>query len=333
VLLGGVEEITYSGEVAREWIVGRPIVFRPGCPSSDAPGLRLVDRMQEQPRRFDVHHMASKAAPCGTSEGLVGAQPVPLASQQGDTLGRLRRPFTTWSSSSVAGSVTGLARSSIGALMRIEMFTVGGAGVARACNHCTKDDNLVANPAKICGMGVLFDYFAADSDDLAASVIDRVGGPGADPAAPPPPSNTPRGRLSRLADQAQASVRPEEAPELVFDTVCAQGIDPVVQLGTLEELLTGRPYDDIAEDPRSGHSVTIGDGGERLVLTLTEGVTTALAEAGNDRLFGVAVSWSQTEEFWGEGDPELLAVFLRNLAGLARLARARDQQLYCWVCV
>jgi hypothetical protein len=97
--------------------------------------------------------------------------------------------------------------------------------------------------------------------------------------------------------------------------------------------MTGRPYDDIVEDPRSGQAVATRDGGERLVLTLTESVTTALADAGNDRLSGVAEPWSQTDEFWGAGDPEVLAGFLRDLAGLARRARARDQQLYCWVSV
>jgi|GEM_PF-541355 len=182
----------------------------------------------------------------------------------------------------------------------------------------------------MCGMGVLFDYFAADSDELAASVIDRRGGPGTAPS--PVPSNTPRRRLFRRAVE-QAPVRREDAPELVFETVSVRGIDPVVQLGTLEELLTGRPYDDIVEDPRSGHALAMCDGGERLVMTLTDGVTTALLEAGNDRLAGVAAPWSQTEDFLGDGDPEVIAGFLQNLSALARRARASDQRLYCWVCV
>lgn len=180
-------------------------------------------------------------------------------------------------------------------------------------------------------MGVLFDYFAADSDEVAASVIDRLGGPGAG-VAPPAPSITPRRRLFRRAIEQAPALR-DDAPQLVFDTVSVEGIDPVVQLGTLEELLTGRPYDDIVEDPRSGQAVATRNGGERLVLTLTESVTTALAEAGNDRLSGVAVPWSQTEGFWGAGDPEVLAGFLGDLSGLARRARDRDQRLYCWVCV
>lgn len=179
-------------------------------------------------------------------------------------------------------------------------------------------------------MSVLFDYFAADSDELAASVIDRPGGPGT--AATPAPSSTPDRRLFRRAAE-QSPVRQGDAPELVLDTVSVQGIDPVVQMGTLEELLTGRTYDDIVEDPRSGHALAMRDGGERLVMTLTDGVTTALLEAGNDRLARVAASWSQTEEFLGDVDPEVISGFLRDLAGLARRANARNQQLYCWACV
>ena len=57
-------------------------------------------------------------------------------------------------------------------------------------------------------MGVLYDYFAASSDEVAAAVIELPGGPGA------------AGRS--------------------FDTITGNGVDPVVQMGTLEALLTGR---------------------------------------------------------------------------------------------
>ena len=64
-------------------------------------------------------------------------------------------------------------------------------------------------------------------------------------------------------------------PRRLADT----GIDPVVQGGTLEELLTGRPYEDIEQDPRWGQSLAVRDGGQRLVLTLTDGLVDALAAA------------------------------------------------------
>lgn len=152
-------------------------------------------------------------------------------------------------------------------------------------------------------MGVLVDYFAAPSDEIAASVVDRDGGPVAQPGAEG------------------------------FDSVTGWGIDPVVQLGTLESLLTGRAYDEVVDDPRSGHAVVVRDGGERLVLAVTDGVAAALADAGSERLAGVAPQWLQTEEFWGEADPAELAAFLEQLSALAVRASESGQRLYCWVCV
>jgi hypothetical protein len=156
-------------------------------------------------------------------------------------------------------------------------------------------------------MGVLFDYFAAASDEQAASAIDRVGGPGAETAP--------------------------DASAQAFDTVSVKGIDPVVQMGRLEELLTGRPYDEIAAERRSGQPLAIRDGGERVVLALADSLTNALAEASPERLAEVAAPWSRTEEFWGSADPDMLTELLRDLAGLAGRAHASNQRLYCWICV
>lgn len=155
-------------------------------------------------------------------------------------------------------------------------------------------------------MGVLFDYFAAKSDAEAAAVIDRVGGPGSS----------------------------ETDPDLVvYDTLSVQGIEPVVQLGTLEELLTNRPYDEVADNPRNGHAVAVRGNGERLVLTITDSLATALAQATDEDLQRIAVPWSQTEEFWGAADPDVLGSVLIDLADLARRADANGNRLYCWVCV
>jgi hypothetical protein len=157
-------------------------------------------------------------------------------------------------------------------------------------------------------MSVLFDYFAAESDEEAAAVIDRVGGPGSQALTVTPST-------------------------VAYDTVSVKGVDPVVQLGTLEELLTGRSYDEIAEDPRSGHLVGTRDGGERVVCTITDSLMAALAQASSEALQRIAEPWSQTEEFWGTADPEGLAEILGDLAGLARRAQANGRRLYCWVCV
>ena len=144
-------------------------------------------------------------------------------------------------------------------------------------------------------MGVFFDYFAAPDDDEAAATIDRPICPGK-----------------------------------AYPTLADTGIDPVVQAGTLEELLTGRPYEEIEQDPRWGRTLASRNGGERLINTLTDTLADALAAAGPEELAAAAAPWSQTEEFWGAGDPQVLVGLLVELAQLARDARTRGDRLYCW---
>lgn len=182
-------------------------------------------------------------------------------------------------------------------------------------------------------MGVLYDYFAAPSDEAAAATIDRLGGPGSQKVMAVPDAKTAkRGLLRRRAPLPEPRLTVDESLP-VYDTLSAKGIDPLVQLGTLEELLTGRPYDEVIEDPRSGNDLASADGGERLVLTITDALASALAGASDERLSEVAVPWSQTEEFWGQADPEWLAEFLRDFAALARRAEGVGQRLYCWLSV
>jgi hypothetical protein len=167
-------------------------------------------------------------------------------------------------------------------------------------------------------MGVLFDYFSAASDEAAADAIDLLGGPGVP---------------VRASDPGLAGVPGKTSGLPPFDTVFAKDVDPLVQLGTLEALLTGREYELIVAGSRAGHTLAIRDGGERTVVTLTDQLQAALAAADHEQLASVAVPWSQTDEFWGRGDPEDLASLLSELAALARRARDRDERMYCWVCV
>ncbi|MFJ2083726.1 hypothetical protein ACI2KV_20220 [Micromonospora chokoriensis] len=115
--------------------------------------------------------------------------------------------------------------------------------------------------------------------------------------------------------------------------LAVKGVDPVVQMGTLEELLTGVDVDAIFARPRCAMEVAVRDGGERLVLSLTDELQQALVECTSERLSAVAVSWSQTEEFRGQVDPDVIAAFLGELSLLARHASDRGHRLYCWVCV
>ncbi|MCR3748336.1 hypothetical protein [Lentzea californiensis] len=142
-------------------------------------------------------------------------------------------------------------------------------------------------------MGVLFDYFVAPSDELAAATID--GGPMG-----------------------------------LFRTVEIKSLDPVVVMGGLEELLTGRPYGDVLKDPRCGHGLALENDGEVVVLTVTDGLRDGLAEA--SELDEIAVAWARTEELEGF-DPAVLAEMLHELKALAVQAVEDGERLYCWTCV
>ncbi|RSM66344.1 hypothetical protein DMH03_04295 [Amycolatopsis sp. WAC 01376] len=146
-------------------------------------------------------------------------------------------------------------------------------------------------------MGVLFDYFAAPDNETAATTLDLVGGP------------------------AEASL----------PTVALKGVDPLVQLGTLESLFTGVGYETIIE--RDLGPIAMADGGTRLVVALTGELTAALSDADEARLREVAEPWSRTDEFGGQADPAELADLLTGLAELARTATTRGDRLYCWVSV
>jgi len=173
-------------------------------------------------------------------------------------------------------------------------------------------------------MGLLCDYFAAPSDASAAATIDRDGGPGSLPAPPPPQRRSVLFRRRLVSDDDPGSVE-------VYPTVELSGIDPVVQMGTLEALLTGRTYDDVVEAQSADPVIAVRNEGERLVVKLSDGLAVALASASDDDLVRVADPWSKTEEFWGGGDPVMLAAVLREMAGLARAAVSRNHSLYCWL--
>jgi hypothetical protein len=179
-------------------------------------------------------------------------------------------------------------------------------------------------------MGVMFDYFAAPSDAAAAQIVLR-GSPGGPVPASPALQEALRSRdreALRLA--MRPKVRMSDSGVLVLQT---KGIDPVVQMGTLEALLTGEQYNVIVGRPRAGRRVV--DRGEQgpWVVTLTDELQAALAGASREQIVAVASPWCSTEEFGGRGDPEVLAEFLLELADLARQAGRRGEHLYCWICL
>ncbi|MEO3773682.1 hypothetical protein [Micromonospora sp. B9E7] len=180
-------------------------------------------------------------------------------------------------------------------------------------------------------MGNLYEYFAAGSDEDAAATIDVEGGPGGvEPVSPELRAAIRAGDRAAMDRLRRPRVRFSEHG---LPVLAVKGVDPMVQMGTLEDLLTGVGIDAIYARPRWAMDVAVRDQGERLVLSLTDELQQALVECTSGRLSAVAVSWSQTEEFWGQGDPDLIAGFLGELSLLARHASDRGHRLYCWVCV
>jgi hypothetical protein len=155
-------------------------------------------------------------------------------------------------------------------------------------------------------MGVLTDYFSAASDEAAASALDRVGGP-AQPAAGP-------------------------SPLPPFDTFQSKGLDPYVIMGQLEEALTGQDYRVITASPQYARKVTERGAKGPWVIKVSRPLQAALAQAAGDELARAAGEWSRAEEVHG-ASPEDMIRLLEDLCGLARRATAKDEHLYCWVCL
>lgn len=152
-------------------------------------------------------------------------------------------------------------------------------------------------------MSLLCDYFAAESDADAALTIHWDGGPS----------------------------RPNEGQHR-YEVLALGGIEPVVLMGQLEGLLTNRSVMEVLEDP--GHDpVAHRDGGERLVIPIGVRLEEALASLETARISEVAAAWAQVEEFWGQVGPTDLIGALSQLVGLAQVARAQDQHIYCWMSV
>jgi len=180
-------------------------------------------------------------------------------------------------------------------------------------------------------MGVMYDYFAALSDAAAAEMVALRGGPGGPmPASPGLREAIRAGDREAIRRATRPRVRMSNSGVLVLET---KGIDPLVQMGTLEALLTGEQYDVVVSRPRAGQQVAERSQEGPWVVTLTDELQAALAAAPRDQIVAVAAPWWETEEFHGQGNPEILAEFLLELADLARQASRRGERLYCWICL
>ncbi|MFI5613804.1 hypothetical protein [Amycolatopsis sp. NPDC051903] len=143
-------------------------------------------------------------------------------------------------------------------------------------------------------MGILFDYFAANSDDQAATAL--------------------------------------ESTEGFLPVVELKGIDPTFGMNSAESLLTGVDPDAVTENPRAEHLIAeLGDA--VYVTTLTDELRDALAGADETDRLQVAELWARMEELGDGCDPADLLPAVEELAGLARQAKAAGDRLYCRMCL
>ncbi|MFH8514779.1 hypothetical protein ACH4CE_06585 [Streptomyces gelaticus] len=110
-----------------------------------------------------------------------------------------------------------------------------------------------------------------------------------------------------------------------------KGIDPYVQLGQAEGMLTGTPYDDVTSLPRFNRLLSSPEDDSRWLVTLTDELRDALVAARPGGFAAVAETWSRIEEFGGDFPPGELADVLIGMAELAEAARSRPEphRLYC----
>jgi len=174
-------------------------------------------------------------------------------------------------------------------------------------------------------MGMDVAFFSAPSDAAAAEAERRPGAP----------LGWPVQVGTRKAGWFRKEAVLEEAGA-AFDGFAARGYDGVVNMGTLEELLTGVPYDRLGEDPRWGGEVSDGEAPENCgVLSLTDTLRDALATAPDGLLEEIVGSWAQTEELAPKDggaptrdDLDAHLNFLHELRDLAVRAYTNGHHLY-----
>lgn len=116
----------------------------------------------------------------------------------------------------------------------------------------------------------------------------------------------------------------------------ARGYDPMITMATLEEILTGRGFDLVTEDSRSGGTPAGSSNASDsdFVLTLTDSLRDALAAADDNQLQVAAKEWAETDElsqgYWHDSTVADHLKFIQQLQDLARQAVAADARLYCF---
>lgn len=185
-----------------------------------------------------------------------------------------------------------------------------------------------ANGCQNLGMGMTYEYFSAPSDAAAAAVATRDGGPDSDMMFREM-ETTKRGWFGRTKTVVEL-VETQDTSLPLYDTA-PDGLDPFGTLPALEELLTGRPLQQIQDDP-DFEELASAYAGERLVVRINRSLPAALIATAPERLPDVARALARSEHFGGD-DLAVQIDVLTELHGLAERAASRGERLYCWVCV
>lgn len=159
-------------------------------------------------------------------------------------------------------------------------------------------------------MGLLIEYFVAKSDAHAAKTIDWPSGPSA---------GSDRWQDKLLGRRGSYSVISEK-------------IEPVVVLGSLEELLTGRAFEEQLDDPESRPVIALRNEGERVVLRIGEFLVRALRGTAERDVLSLADDWSEIEEFSNSYPADDLKLFLRDFKVMCDAVEPH-QAVYCWMSV
>ncbi|GAB4084982.1 hypothetical protein GCM10028784_16120 [Myceligenerans cantabricum] len=149
-------------------------------------------------------------------------------------------------------------------------------------------------------MGIVTEYFAAETDEVAATALLFRGGPSA----------------------------PDDADLPHFDAVVLPSVEPFIMLAGLAQALSGRPYGEITAHPR--HGALVGSSGDEgpWIVSVTDDLAKDLASASPERLARVTRKWVRESE--PPVPPHRLTPAVLLLAELAARAVADGRAIYCW---
>lgn len=180
-------------------------------------------------------------------------------------------------------------------------------------------------------MGVMYDYFAAFSDEAAAATIDMPGSPGGPlhPLPMPFPELVARYGREGMRQFLAPTVRVSDSG---IPALMAKGFDAVADLSTVYALLIGARPDDVF-DQWGDTVIAERDGGEKSIISIAHEARDTFADSTPDELHRAAAEWVEAEAPHRQFALDAASGLLEQLAELARIARGRGCGLYCWVCV